>query len=139
MDSQSTSDFCFLRGRGVGMREQERCIPSASLVGSTFTSSRRSCCQRKPNLKTRIAWFRIHLDIAAVLLHNPLHRVEAQASAFTNSFGRKERLEDVRSNLGRDPGTVIANFDYHATVVTICPNPQFALAAHGIDGVIDQI
>src|SRR5271166_6445208 len=80
--------------------------------------------QRQPYLKTCVAGFRIDLNVAAVFLHNSLHRVEAESGSLADALGRKERFEDVGPNLGRNSWTVVADFDYNATVLAIGSNSK---------------
>src|SRR5208282_1959583 len=100
---------------------------------------RRVYRQRKPHLKPCVAGLRGHLNIASVFFHNALHRVQTQPSSLPDSFGCEEWLKDVRLDLGRNSGTVIADLDHDAIVLAIRSDSQFALSAHGIDGVIDNV
>src|ERR1700733_5843377 len=77
--------------------------------GYRFPVTELACCIRQwqPDLKTRVAGFGIHLNIAPVLFYNPLDSVEAETGAFSDSFGGEKRLKDVRLYLRRNPWTVI--------------------------------
>jgi hypothetical protein len=74
-----------------------------------------------------------------VLLYNSLDSIQAEARAFPNSFGGEERLKDVGFHLTGYSWTVIANIDYHATVVAIGPDAKLAFSAHRINRVIDNV
>jgi hypothetical protein len=47
-----------------------------------------------------VARFRFDLNGASMLLHNSLHRVESEASSFSDSLGGEKWFEDMRLNLG---------------------------------------
>src|SRR6202521_5503034 len=95
--------------------------------------------QRKPYLKTGVTRFRIDLNVAPVLFHDALNRVEAQSCSLPNSLGREEWFKDVCLNLGRNAWTVVADLHHNATVVLIGSHSKLAFSAHGIDGVIDDV
>src|SRR6202789_1330372 len=100
---------------------------------------RQGLSHREPDLETCVAGLRTQLNISAVLLNNALDRVEAQARAFPNSFGREKRFEDVGLYLFRNSWTVVANLDYYATVIAIGSDAKFALAVHRVNRVIDNV
>ena len=56
--------------------------------------------QRQPNLKTRIPGFGAHLNITAMLLHDSLYGVEAQAGSLPHGLGREEGLKNVGFDFG---------------------------------------
>jgi hypothetical protein len=74
-----------------------------------------------------------------VLFHDTLNRVEAEASAFANSFGGKEWFEDMRLYLRRNSRSVIGDFNYDTIVLAIRSDSKPALASHSIDGIVDDI
>src|SRR5260370_36543373 len=57
-----------------------------------------------------LTWRRVHLDPAAVLLHDDVvaHR-EAKAGAFAGRLGGEKRIEHLCLHLGRNPGAVVAD------------------------------
>src|SRR5208282_2953494 len=112
-----------------------KCSPLVAI----FLFRYRGFGQRKPYLKTCVTGLRGHLNIASVFLHNSLNRVEAQTRSLPYSFGCEERFKDVRLDLRRNSGTVIADFHYNAPVIAISSDSKLALSAHRIDGVIDEI
>src|SRR5436190_13198056 len=75
--------------------------------------------QRQQYLKACISGLRVHVNIAAVLSHDTLNRIETQAGAFSYSLGGKERFEDMRLYIRRDAGTVVGDFDYYAAIVAV--------------------
>jgi len=79
------------------------------------------------------------LNVAPVLLHNPLNSVEAESRAFPDSLGCEERLEDMRQYIRRNSRAAVFDFNHNAIVVGICTNPEFALASHGVNGVINEV
>ena len=81
----------------------------------------------------------MNLNVSPVLLHNPLDSVEPEASTFPHSFRREERLKDVGLHLVGNSRTVIANFDYSATVVAIGSDAKLALSVHSVNRVIDEL
>ena len=79
------------------------------------------------------------MNIASVLLHDTLNRVEPEASPFADSLGGKERFEDMRLYLGRNSRSVIGDFNYDTIVFAIRSDSKPALASHSIDGIVDDI
>src|SRR5579864_8176021 len=57
--------------------------------------------QGQPHLKQRVAGRRGDLNSAAVLFHDALDGVEAEAGSLAYSLGREEGLKDVRLHIGR--------------------------------------
>src|ERR1017187_9366763 len=74
-----------------------------------------------------------------MLINNSLYSVQAESSTFSYSLRRKERFENVRLNVRRDSGAVVGDLNYNGIVLPISPNSQLALAAHGVDGVINDV
>jgi len=67
----------------------------------TLRSSSSLCIgKRKPYLETRVTRFGADLNIAAVFLHDSLHRVKAQPGAFAHPFRGEKGLKDVLSDFG---------------------------------------
>ncbi len=90
-------------------------------------------------MKTGVTRLRSNLNISSMFFHNALRCIEAEACSLTDSFGSEKRFEDVGLDLGRDSGTVVANLDDDAIIVAIGSNSQLAFAAHGIDGIVDNV
>jgi len=59
--------------------------------------------------------FALDVDIPFALLHDPVHRREAETRAANAIFGRKERLEQVRLGRGVDPHAGIRH--HHLDVI----------------------
>src|SRR5947209_6811689 len=95
--------------------------------------------QREPHLEKRVPWLRRDLNVTSMLFHNSLHGVEAEAGAFSNSFGGEERLKDVRLYCGRDSRSIVSNLNHDAPVVAISSNSQLTFPAHRINGIVDQV
>ena len=129
---------------GYSCRDSAAQLTAASGTRTGLTSPARAIlnqtlCHREPHLKPCVAGFRAHLNIASVLLHDTPNRVKAEASAFANSLGGKERFEDMRLYLGRNSRSVVGDFNYHTVVFAIRSDSKPALASHSIDGVVDDI
>lgn len=90
-------------------------------------------------MKARVTGAGINLNVFPVLPHNSLDSVQAEASTFPYSFRREERLKNVGLHLVGNSRTVIANFDYSATVVAIGSDAKLALSVHSVNGVIDEV
>ena len=74
-----------------------------------------------------------------MLLHNPQGGVESEPRTFADFLGGKERLKDVRLNVGRNPRTIVGDLDHHAIVVAPGPHTKFSFAAHCVNGVVDNV
>ena len=90
-------------------------------------------------MKPRVAGFRAHLNTAFVLLDDALNRVEAEARAFADSLGGKERFEDMRLHFRRNSRSIIGDLNYDTIVLAIRSDLKLALAFHRIDGIVDDI
>jgi hypothetical protein len=88
--------------------------PGKPIVRSRSDSGVR---ERQPHLKPGITRFRIGMNAAAVLLHNPLDRIEPQSCALAHPLSREKRFKHVCSDFRRDSCAAIANFDHHTTIV----------------------
>src|SRR5689334_22853179 len=93
----------------------------------------------KAHLKRSPAGNRLHSNVAAVLLHDSINRIEPQSRALADWLGREERLEDAILELGRDSGAVVADFHQNASELRCGADYQFALPVHRVDGVVDQV
>ena len=65
--------------------------------------------------------------MAAMLLHDALHRSKPEPGAMSDRFGGKERLEDSSPNIRRD--TLAGVFDFKANVIlgqAACAIPDFS-------------
>src|SRR5262249_4141230 len=80
-----------------------------------------------------------HVDAAPMLPHDALDRVQAETSALPDALGREEGLKDVGLDFGGDSWAAVTNLHHDATVVTIGPNSKLALAAHGVNRVVDDV
>ena len=75
--------------------------------------------QRQPHLEPCVPRFRRHLNIAPVLCHDSLHRVEAEAGSLSDSLGGKERFKDVGPYFGGNPGAIVSDLDYDTIVLAM--------------------
>src|SRR5437764_10524884 len=99
----------------------------------------RALCHRQPDLKTSISRTGSHLNIAAVLFHNPLHGIEAKSGALSHAFGGEERLENPRQEFRRYTWAIIGDLHHDTVVLAVSAYPQFAFSAHCVDRVVDEI
>ena len=60
-----------------------------------------------------LAGLGIHVDKAAGLLDDAIHRREAKPGALADFLGREERLEDLVDDIGRNAGAGIGDVDPH--------------------------
>ena len=67
------------------------------------------------------------------------NRIQSQTRPLADSLGGEKGVKDMRQNLWRDSGSVVANFDEHAVKVARGPHPQLTLPLHGLDGVGNQV
>src|SRR5713226_9657502 len=75
-------------------------------------------------------------NLAAMLLHDPVHDGKAQAGAHADRLGGEERIEDARSNLGRDAGAVIGHFERQPLLRdALRAHPDVAVPASLLDGL----
>src|SRR3954469_20398001 len=74
-----------------------------------------------------------------MLAHDPRSCVQSQSCSLANAFGGKERLEDVRQDFLRNSRTVVCDFHDDTRVLTICADAKLALAAHGVNRVINYV
>src|ERR1700730_2211225 len=106
-------------------------------VGGTILSQ--AVRQREPYLESCVAGFRADLNIAPVLLHNSLNRVEAKPCSFAHSLRGEEGFEDVRLRFRQNPGTVIADLNHNAIVLAIGSNSKLAVATHRVNGIVNDV
>ncbi len=90
-------------------------------------------------MKTRVTGFGTNLNIAPVLLHNSLDGVQAKTSALSNSFGGEKRFKDVRLDLRRDPGAVIADLNDYAGILAVSSDSKLALSPHCVNGIVNDV
>src|SRR5712691_6847694 len=71
--------------------------------------------------------------------HDSAHRVEPEPCAFSYSLGSEKRIEDMGLNFRRDTGAIVSNLHQHTIKLPRGTQPDFTLALHGFDGVIDEV
>jgi len=93
-----------LAKRGLVVSDENGC--AAARISSRFRGFRDASSRRrrieggKIQLKAcAVPWLRIHVDVAAALLDDPVHGGEAQACTFAVSLGCEEGLENLRASL----------------------------------------
>src|SRR5436305_8273652 len=94
---------------------------------------------RQPDLKAGITRLGSNLDCPMMFSDDPFHGVQSESSSLPDSLGGEERFIDMRHNFWRNSRTVVGDLDHHTVVVAIGAHVQLSLAAHGIDGIVDQV
>src|SRR5216683_4231814 len=89
--------------------------------------------------KARVARHGVHGNLAVHFGDDAIDKVQAEASAFTDTLGGEKRIEDARFDIGGNARTVVGNFDQDEIVFASGANAQVAAVAHGIGGVVDQV
>ena len=82
-------------------------------------------------MKPCVAGFRAHLNTAFVLLDDALNRVEAEARAFADSLGGKERFEDMRLHFRRNSRSIIGDLNYDTIVLAIRSDLNYPMLNSG--------
>jgi hypothetical protein len=90
-------------------------------------------------LEASLAGLRVNLNIALVLFHDSLHRVQAQTGPLPHSLGSEEWIEHVGLYFGRNSRAIVGNLDDDTIVVAKCFYLKFPLATHGINRVVDNV
>src|SRR5207247_6987055 len=60
-----------------------------------------------------LPWLAVHLDTAAVLLHQAVHRGQPQARSLPGRLGRETRFEDARLRVLVHPAPGVADGEAH--------------------------
>ena len=102
---------------------------------------RRRVGEREPDLKAGFAGLGHHLDAAAVLLHDALDGVQAEAGTLADALGGEERFRKCgfwTSSGIPGPLSMISTTacNGHREVRS---NLKLAFATHGVNGVIDDV
>src|ERR1700733_3748570 len=71
--------------------------------------------------------------------YDPVYGVQAYPSAFADALGGEEWLKEMRLHRVGNPGSIVDNLNENKIQLSGRSNDQFALAAHGIDGIVDEI
>src|SRR5580704_15545388 len=79
------------------------------------------------------------MHLPAMLADDAVDGVEAEPRPFSHPLSRKEGLEQVSLDFGRNTVTVVDDVHLHAVPRPRGPNSQFTLAVHGVRRVIDQV
>src|SRR5262245_9676041 len=95
--------------------------------------------QWNSNLKARVTWFRFDFDRAMVFLHDAHCRVEAESGTLADRLGREEWIEDARLDVVGNAGPAVANLDAHRIQSALGDDPQFALTAHSVNRIVNQV
>src|SRR6267378_7493694 len=108
---------------------------SRMLCSSSTTSTRVSATDRgkAEGEDAAGARRRLHVNLAAVLLHDPLHEGEAEPAAV--EFRGEEGLEDVTEILARDALTGVAHAHLEPVAHHPRRHPELAAVRHGFDGI----
>src|ERR1700722_4203955 len=79
------------------------------------------------------------MNIAPMLSHDSLCRIQPESSSFSNPFRGEEWLKDMGSDFRCDARTVIANFYDNKVILAEGSYPQLTLPCHGVHGVLNKI
>src|ERR1700758_1298023 len=104
-----------------------------------FRGCRQRLFDRKPHAKAGMAWLRRKADVALMLPHDAVHRIQPQSAAIAHTLSREKGIEDARLDLLWNPGTVINDLHQNAVAFGTGANADLALSLHGIDGIIDKV
>src|SRR6267143_4977339 len=112
---------------------------SRMLCSSSTTSTRVSATDRgkAEGEDAAGARRRLHVNLAAVLLHDPLHEGEAEPAAV--EFRGEEGLEDVTEVLARDALSGVAHAHLEPVAHHLRRHPALAAVRHGLDGIETQV
>src|SRR5262249_50835680 len=89
--------------------------------------------------EARVTRFCTELQAAPMLLDDSLNRIKPQTGTLPHPLGRKKWLINARLNFEGNSRTTVANLNNHATVIPIRPNSKAALAAHGVNRIVDDV
>src|SRR5580698_8199859 len=95
--------------------------------------------QRQSHLKACSPRLRLKRDLPVMGAYDPVYGVQAYSRAFADTLGGEERLKQVRLHRVGNPGSVVDNLNQNKIELSGRSNNQFALAAHGVDGIVDDI
>src|SRR5437763_15312742 len=113
--------------------------PSVAAALRTYLCGR-WLIDRQQHLEAGVARLRLHADVAVVATDDDaIADVETEAGAVADILGREEGLEDAPLQFGRDSRSRVADLDEDAVAFPGGPHGQRALAAHGVDGVVDEV
>src|SRR5438477_7412463 len=116
-------------------------MPSSSrmLCSSSTTSTRVSATDRgeAEGEDAAGARRRLHLDLAAVLLHDPVNEGEAEPAAV--ELRGEEGLEHVTEVLARDALAGVAHAHLEPIAHHPCRHPDLAAVRHSFDGLEAQV
>src|SRR5207302_7093837 len=112
---------------------------SRMLCSSSTTSTRVSATDRgeAEGEDAAGARRRLHVNLAAVLLHDPLYKGEAEPAAV--EFRGEEGLEDVTEVLARDALSGVAHAYLEPVANHPCRHPDLAAVRHSFDGIEAQV
>jgi hypothetical protein len=71
--------------------------------------------------------------------YDPVYGVQAYSRAFADALGREEWLKEMRLHDVGNAGSIVDNLNENQIELPGRSNDQLAFAAHGIDGIVDEI
>src|ERR1017187_9324034 len=71
--------------------------------------------------------------------HDAIAEDQAKSCAGADGFGGEKWLEQVRLDVGGDPGTVVHDFNNQLIVLKACSNGDSAGAFDSVDGIVNKI
>src|SRR5258708_29252631 len=94
---------------------------------------------RNAHLESRVAGNRRYADLAADIFDDAVNHVKAKPRAFADALCSEKGIEDARFDFGRNARPIVGNFHENEIVFADDANPEFAVAVHGVGGVVNQV
>src|SRR5882724_8676210 len=99
----------------------------------------RRCLNRNSHLESRIAGYRRYVDLAVDIFDDAANDVEAKPCTLADAFCGEKGIEDAGFDFGWNPRPIVGNFDENKIVFASDANTEFAVAVHGVSGVVNQV
>src|ERR1700691_4030064 len=97
------------------------------------------CLEWQSHLETRSPRLGFKGNLSAMGANDSVDGVQAYPGAFAHSLRRKEWLKHMRLYSVGNTGSIVDNLNENVIEFSGSSNFQHTLAAHGIDGVVNQI
>src|SRR5580698_9466122 len=95
--------------------------------------------QRQSHLKTCSPWLRVKRDFSVMGANDPVYGVQAYSCTVADAFGGEKWLKEMRLHSVGNAGPIVDNLNENEIELPGGSNDQLALAAHGIDGIVNEI
>lgn len=94
----------------------------------------------KPDFETSFAWTGFKLDFTSMTVaDDAIADDQPKAGAGADGFRRGKRFEQMRLDFGRNPRTVVYDFNDELIVFQASANAGFSDAVDRVNGVVDEI